>query len=175
MVAEQRRKLDIPMAAFISGTQPDVPRVSGTAAYLTADPHFVPSALFHNLKHFKVLHERTLFLHVVTADIPYIDPAECLKVTQLTEGIYNVALHFGFRQEIDIHRVLQSIELNGVPLNPMETTYFIARSNVVDGLGGMPSWRCAVFSWMTRQSEGAASFFNLPANQVVELGTRVVL
>jgi len=60
------------MAAFLSGSHPDIPRVAGTAVYLTADPTMVPSALFHNLKHFKVLHERTLFLHVVTADVPYM-------------------------------------------------------------------------------------------------------
>ncbi len=175
LVAEQRRKLDIPMESFISGTQPDVPRVAGTAVYLTADPHTVPSALFHNLKHFKVLHEQTLFLHVVTKDVPYIEPEQRLKVSQIAPGMYNVALHFGFRQEVDIPKALSGLGAQGVELDSMNTTFFVARSNVVDGLGGMPSWRCALFSWMTRQSEGAASFFNLPANQVVELGTKVVL
>jgi KUP system potassium uptake protein len=175
LVAEQRRKLDIPMAMFISGTQPDVPRVPGTAVYLTADPATVPSALFHNLKHFKVLHEQTLFLHVVTKDVPHIEPEQRLQVTQLASGMYNVALNYGFRQEVDIPLALQRLGEHGIELDSMSTTYFVARSNVVDGFGGMPAWRCALFSWMTRQSEGAASFFNLPANQVVELGTKVVL
>ncbi len=175
LVAEQRRKIDIPMTFFLSGAQIDVPRVSGTAIYLTGDPSIVPSALFHNLKHFKVLHEQTLFLHVVTADVPYIEEEHRLTVTPLTGGMYNVALHYGFRQEVDIPEALQGLGKHGVELDSMSTTYFIARSNVVDGLGGMPAWRCALFSWMTRQSEGAASFFNLPANQVVELGTKVVL
>lgn len=175
LVAEQRRKLDIPMAMFISGTQPDVPRVPGTAVYLTADPATVPSALFHNLKHFKVLHEQTLFLHVVTKDVPHIEPEQRLQVTQLASGMYNVALNYGFRQEVDIPLALQGLGEHGIELDSMGTTYFVARSNVVDGFGGMPAWRCALFSWMTRQSEGAASFFNLPANQVVELGTKVVL
>jgi KUP system potassium uptake protein len=175
LVAEQRRKLDIPMASFISGTQPDVPRVPGTAVYLTADPNTVPSALFHNLKHFKVLHEQTLFLHVVTKDVPYIEAEQRLQVSQIAPGMYNVALHFGFRQEVDIPKALSGLGAQGVELDSMSTTFFVARSNVVDGLSGMPSWRCALFSWMTRQSEGAASFFNLPSNQVVELGTKVVL
>lgn len=175
LVAEQRRKLDIPMDMFISGTQPDVPRVPGTAVYLTADPSMVPSALFHNLKHFKVLHEQTLFLHVVTTDVPYVETEQRLKVTQLAPGMYNVALRFGFRQEVDIPLALQGLAAQGVQTDSMSTTYFVARSNVVDGPGGMPRWRCSLFSWMTRQSEGAASFFNLPANQVVELGTKVVL
>ena len=175
LIAEQRRKLDIPMSLFISGTQPEVPRVPGTAVYLTADPTMVPSALFHNLKHFKVLHEQTLFLHVVTADVPYIDKKQRMHVSQLAPGMYNVALHFGFRQEVDIPASLVELATHGIELEPMSTTFFIARSNVAEGPGGMPAWRCALFSWMTRQSEGAASFFNLPANQVVELGTKVML
>jgi len=175
LIAEQRRKFDIPMATFIAGTQPDVPRVPGTAIYLTADPTFVPSALFHSLKHFKVLHEQTVFMHVVTADVPYIELEQRLKVTRLAPGIYDVALHFGFRQEVDIPVALEGLATHGVELEPMSTTFFIARSNVADGPGGMSSWRSALFSWMTRQSEGAASFFNLPANQVVELGTKVML
>jgi KUP system potassium uptake protein len=175
LIAEQRRKLDIPMSAFIAGSQPDVPRVPGTAVYLTGDPSMVPSALFHNLKHFKVLHEQTLFLHVVTVDVPYIDEEQRLKVTQLAPGMYDIALHFGFRQEVDIPAAMEGLAAHGMEIEPMSTTYFIARSSVVDGPGGMSSWRCALFSWMTRQSEGAASFFNLPANQVVELGTKVML
>ncbi|MFZ2163439.1 MAG: potassium transporter Kup [Sideroxyarcus sp.] len=175
LVAEQRRKLDIPMAIFISSTHSEIPRVQGTAVYLTADPSFVPSALFHNLKHFKVLHEQTLFLHVVTADVPYIELGQRLQIKQLAPGMYDVALHFGFRQEVDIPQVLQELGSHGLELEPMSTTYFVARSSVVDGPGGMPAWRCALFSWMSRQSEGASGFFNLPANQVVELGTKVML
>jgi KUP system potassium uptake protein len=175
LVAEQRRKLDIPMSAFIGGALPDVPRVAGTAIYLTADPAIVPSALFHNLKHFKVLHEQTLFLHVVTADVPFIEQERRLKVAQLAPGMYDVALHFGFRQEVDIPVALEELSGHGLMLEAMTTTFFIARSNVADGPGGMPPWRSGLFSWMTRQSEGAASFFNLPANQVVELGTKVML
>ena len=175
LIAEQRRKLDIPMASFIASTMPEVPRVPGTAVYLTADPSMVPSALFHNLKHFKVLHEQTLFLHVVTEDVPYVELNQRLKVTRLAPGTYDVALHFGFRQEVDIPLALQGLGVRGVELEPMSTTFFIARSSVVDGPGGMSAWRCALFSWMIRQSEGATSFFNLPANQVVELGTKVML
>jgi KUP system potassium uptake protein len=175
LIASQRRKFDIPMDSFISSTYADVPRVSGTAIYLTADPTYVPSALFHNLKHFKVLHEQTLFLHVVTADVPYVRRKQRLQVTRLAPGLYDVAAHFGFRQEVDLPAALEGLAADGVDLEPMSTTYFIARSSVVDGPGGMSAWRCALFSWMMRQSEGAASFFNLPPNQVVELGTKVML
>ncbi len=175
LIATLRRKIDIPLADFMAGPQPDVPRVSGTAVYLTSDPTLVPSALFHNLKHFKVMHARTVFLNVVNADIPYIAPHQRLQIEEIAAGVYRMAVCFGFREEPDLNLALESAADHGLDLDPMTTTYFVARSTVVDGPGGLPAWRSGLYAWMTRQSEGAASYFNLPPNRVVELGTQVLL
>ncbi len=175
MVADQRRQIDIPMDDFISSPMPDVPRVFGTAVYLTSDPSIVPSALFHNLKHFKVMHEQTVFLHVMNDNVPYVRDAERLSCRDLGRGLFDVNLHFGFREEPDIPRALALLNHPGLMLEPMATTFFVARSTIVDGPGALPAWRCALYSWMTRQAEGAATYYRLPANQVVELGTQVML
>lgn len=175
MIAEQRRKIDIPLKDFLSGPLPDVPRVEGTAVYLTSDPTLVPSALFHNLKHFKVMHERILFLNVINEDVPRIPPAQRMRVTELAGGIFSVAVHFGFREEPDLTRALERATDFGLDLDSMSTTFFVARSTIVEGPGGLPAWRCGLYAWMTRQAEGAASYFNLPPNRVVELGTHVML
>ena len=99
LLASQRGQIDVPMAGFIKGPLPDVPHVFGTAVYLTSEPSLVPSALFHNLKHYKVMHERTVFLHVVNEDIPRIDDEERVDVTQLAPSIYNIEAKYGFREE----------------------------------------------------------------------------
>jgi KUP system potassium uptake protein len=175
LVARQRRRMDIAMQDFLAGTMPDVPRVEGTAVYLTSDPSTVPSALFHNLKHYKVMHHRTVFLHVVNEEVPYVAAPNRVKLVRLAPDIYRVDAHFGFREEPDVIAALAAARGLGLELEPMTTSYFVARSMVVDGPGELPPWRCGLFSWMTRQAEGAASYFKLPANQVVELGTRVIL
>ena len=175
MIAEKRRRIDIALDDFLSGPQPDVPRVEGTAVYLTSDPTLVPSALFHNLKHFKVMHERIIFLNVINEDVPRVAPAQRMRVKELTAGIYSVAVHFGFREEPDLTLALELATDFGLELDSMSTTYFVARSTVVEGPGGLPAWRSGLYAWMTRQSEGAASYFNLPPNRVVELGTHVML
>ena len=174
-VAEQRRKIDIPLKDFLAGPQPNVPRVAGTAVYLTSDPTLVPSALFHNLKHFKVMHERTIFLNVVNEDVPRIDPSQRMQLSQLADGVFGMAVRFGFREEPDLTHALEGAADFGIELDTMTTTFFVARSTVIDGPGGLSAWRCGLYAWMTRQSEGAASYFNLPANRVVELGTQVML
>lgn len=175
LVADQRRNIDIPMDAFLSGPFPDAPKVPGTAVYLTSDDRIVPSALFHNLKHFKVIHERIVFLHVVNDETPYVAPAARLEVKRLASEVFAVAAHYGFREEPDLPAALALAGDKGLAVELAETTWFVARSLVVDGPGKMPSWRCALFAWMTRQSEGAATYFKLPPNQVVELGTQVLL
>lgn len=175
LLARQRAQIDVPMDGFVKGPLPDVPHVAGTAVYLTSEPSLVPSALFHNLKHYKVMHERTVFLHVINEDVPRIDDDERVAVSQLGRGIYNVDARFGFREEPDVPAALALAARDGLELEPMTTTYFVARSSIVDGPGQLPRWRCNLFAWMLRQSEGAASYFRLPANQVVELGTQVML
>ena len=175
LVAEQRQTTDIPLSDFLASPHPDIPRVPGTAVYLTSDPALVPTALFHNLKHYKVLHERNVFLHVVDEEVPRVDPLQRVEVVSLGTGFYRVAVHYGFREEPDVPAALMSGAGLTLALEPLATSYFIARSVIVDGPGKLPRWRSALFGWMTRQSEGASNYFRLPPNRVVELGTQVTL
>ena len=174
-VAAQRRRIDIPLQDFLQHSAPDVPRVAGTAVDLTSDPDIVPSALFHNLKHFKVMHERTVFLNVVNEDQPWVADHERIKITELKPDMFAVAARCGLREEPDVPAALALAAAQNLVVEPMLSTYFVARSMIVDGPGELPRWRCALYSWMTRQSESAASYYRLPANRVVELGTQVML
>lgn len=179
LVAEHRSRLDIPMSELLSSSMTGVPVVSGTAVYLTSDPKLVPSALFHNLKHFKVMHEQTVFLHVVNENTPHVPDAQRLQLSRLGKGVWTLDMHFGFREQPNIPAALKLIkadEEGELPnLDPMVTSFFVARAQVVDGPGGLSRWRCAIFGWMTRQAASVSSYYMLPANQVVELGTQVVL
>ncbi|MEQ6437039.1 potassium transporter Kup [Comamonas sp. w2-DMI] len=179
LVAEHRSRLDIPMSELLASPMTGVPVVSGTAVYLTSDPTLVPSALFHNLKHFKVMHEQTVFLHVVNENTPYVPDERRLQLRRLCNGVWTLDVHFGFRERPNIPAALRLIrpdEEGGMPnLDPMITSFFVARAQIVDGPGGLSAWRCAIFSWMTRQAASISSYYMLPANQVVELGTQVVL
>jgi len=94
---------------------------------------------------------------------------------ELRPNVYSIAVLYGFREEPDLPDALKATPLQKLELDPMTTTFFVARSTIVDGPGSLPAWRRALFGWMTRQAEGAATYFNLPPNRVVELGTQVML
>jgi KUP system potassium uptake protein len=174
-VSAARRKIDVSMDDFLRAGVASVPRVPGTAVYLTSDTGLVPSALFHSLKHFKVMHEQIVFLHIVTADIPRVMDSQRLAVRPLAEQIFEVTVRFGFREEPDVMVALQDLGAHGIQMEQMRTTFFVARASITDGPGSLPAWQSGLFGWLNRQSESAASFYRLPANAVVELGTQVTL
>lgn len=174
LVAEHRRKINMTIRKFLETTYPNVPRVPGTAIYLASNPGLVPSRLFYNIKHYKVIHSQLVFLHVDNEEVPYVPEEERLVVTGLAPGIYTVGIRFGFREEPDLSKALRNTERYHLEI-PADATFFVARTAIVACEGALPYWRCALFGWMTRQAESAATYFNLPSEQVVEIGTQVTL
>jgi KUP system potassium uptake protein len=174
LVTKHRRKLNTTIHKFVSDPHPDITRVPGTAVYLTSDPKLVPSRLFYNIKHYKVIHQQIIFLHVNNEDVPYIPEDERLTVVGLAPGIYTVSVRFGFREEPDLSKALRGTVRYELEI-PADTTFFVARTAIVNCEGVLPYWRCALFGWMMRQSESAATYFHLPTEQVVEIGTQVAL
>ena len=157
-------------AVFVSPPQ----RVPGTAVFLGAEPGLTPSALLHNLKHNKVLHEQNLFVSVRHHERPWIGFDRRCEVQALGHDCWQVVLHFGFKNEPDVPEALQLLRGRGIALDEMETSYFLSRDQVIPTLrGGMALWREKLFAGMHRNAGAAADFLSLPANRVVELGSRV--
>jgi KUP system potassium uptake protein len=149
-------------------------RVPGTAVFLTAATEGVPHALLHNLNHNKVLHERIVLLTVHTLDIPHASDDERLEVEELAPGFYRMIAKYGFKDTPDVPAALQLAKTRGLEFNMMETSFFLSRQTLVPTTGeGMALWREKLFAVMARNASSATVFFNIPANRVVELGTRI--
>jgi KUP system potassium uptake protein len=149
-------------------------RVSGTAVFMTPDPGLTPTAMMHNLKHNKVLHERNLFVTVRHHDVPWVGFNQRLEVQPLGHDCWAVTLNFGFKNEPDVPQALSLLKTHGVVLEDMDTSYFISRDLVIPTLGqGMSMWREKLFASMHRNAAAAADFLRLPTNRVVELGSKV--
>jgi KUP system potassium uptake protein len=141
---------------------------------MTSQPDYVPSALLHNLKHNKVLHERVLFVTVQTEGVPHASIRA--EVEELAPGIHRVALHYGFLESPHIPRDLAALKDRGVALEPMQTSYFLGRETVVAGsVPKMSRWRQWLFGLMSRNAVPATEFFRIPPDRVVELGARVAI
>ncbi|WP_454763701.1 potassium transporter Kup [Cupriavidus campinensis] len=166
----------IPLEPFIAGLLAHPPhRVEGTAVFLTGNTDSVPVSLLHNLKHNRVLHERVVFLTFVTRDIPYVDDDHRLTCKDLGSGVVILKSEYGFKETPDVQRVLDLAHRKlGMSFELMETSFFIARESVIPSkLPGMSMWRESLFAWMHQNGAKPSDFFSIPANRVVELGTKV--
>jgi len=162
--------------SFIQGIA-GVPRVTGTAVFLTPDPDNIPHALLHSLKHYKALHERIVLVSVEVLDIPHrTDASRRVAVARPADSFWQVRVFYGFMEQANLPEALEWCADYGLRLDTMDTSFFLGRETLVPRLHSeMCAWRAKIFAGMFRNAGSAASFFGLPANRVVELGTQVVL
>jgi KUP system potassium uptake protein len=167
----------IPLEPFLESLALGPPqRVPGTAIFMTGSASTVPSALLHNLKHNKVLHERVMFLTVVTHDVPVVPVEDRIQLKDLGGGFWRVEAWYGFKEQPDVQEILEACRArHGLAFDPMETSFFLSRETIVCAgeRPGMATWRDHLFAWMNRNATRATDFFNIPINRVVELGTHV--
>jgi KUP system potassium uptake protein len=153
-----------------------VDRVEGTAIFLVSDSKYVPQALLHSLKHYKVIHKHVIFLNVQLDTVPYVSNANRIEIEQLSGTFWNVNMHFGFKDDINIPDALKHCKIAGVSFDLMDTSYFLGRETLIPKIkSDMAYWRELLFVFMYRNSDSATSFYRLPSNRVVELGSQVVL
>ena len=167
----------IPLKPFLESLEAHPPqKVSGTAIFMTSAQDAVPHALLHNLKHNKVLHEKTVFLTIITHDVPYVPREDRVQLEHLVSGFWKLEAWYGYREQPDIEEILAACRARyQLELDAMETSFFLSRENVIpsEDTPGMAYWRDHLFAWMSRNATRATDFFNIPANRVVELGTHV--
>ncbi len=149
-------------------------RVEGTAVFLTGETGTVPNALLHNLKHNKVLHAQNLFVTVRSHEVPWIGLDKRLEIEPLGHDCWQVVIHYGFKNDPDVPKALESLRGRGCELDAMTTSYVLSRDLVVPTLGdGMALWREKLFAQMHHNAGAAAEFLNLPNNAVIELGSKL--
>jgi KUP system potassium uptake protein len=167
----------VPLKPFLESLFVDPPqRVPGTAVFLTATPEATPHALLHNLNHNKVLHERVVFLTAEVTDEPWVRFQDRVKLTKLGHGCWRMTVSYGFMNEPDISRTLEIAGTLGLEFDMMTTSFFLSRETVVPVAAtdsGMAFWREKLFAMMSKNAGNAADYFKLPANRVIELGTKV--
>nr|WP_309752815.1 potassium transporter Kup [Novosphingobium sp.] len=164
----------IPMEVFAKSAHSSATRVPGTAIFMASAASGVPSALLHNIKHNKVLHERVVILTVAIQDVPYVSEEKRCSVKDLGQGFFRITLRFGFLEETDVPATLKRTDMCGGPFEMMKTSFFLSRQTLIaSAKPGMAIWREKLFAWMLRNAASAMEFFRLPTNRVVELGSQV--
>ncbi len=148
--------------------------VPGTAIYMVGDQRTVPPSFVFNLKHNKVLHKNVIFLTIRTQEVPYVPSNERLSFQKIDRGFYRVVVSLGFSDSSDVPRILNNLDGLIPDFDSQEATYFLGREILIPTSNrGMLEVRKKVFSVMSKNAEGAKNYYNLPTEQVVEIGMQI--
>src|ERR1044072_3334708 len=171
------RRTEVPLKDLIKSLEKRPPHiVKGTAVFLTSDPSFVPTALLHNLKHNKVLHEHNVILTIETAQTPRVDPAERVRMENISDKFSTVRLRFGFMESPNVPKALVIARKLGWQFDIMATSFFVSRRSLKPSAqSGMPRWQDHLFIALSRSANDATDYFQIPTGRVVEVGTQVTI
>jgi KUP system potassium uptake protein len=177
LLANKTRRIEVPLETLLKSLEKKPPHaVPGTAVFLTSDPEFAPTALLHNLKHNKVLHEHNVILTIVTADTPRVSDDERVQMTQITPHFTRVALRFGYMETPNVPKALAIARRHGWHFDIMATSFFLSRRALKPAArSGMPRWQDRLFIGLAKSASDATDFFQIPTGRVVEVGTQVTI
>jgi len=171
------RRTEVPLKELIASLEKRPPHiVKGTAIFLTSDPDFVPTALLHNLKHNKVLHENNVILTIETAQTPRVDSVERVMMEAISDHFATVRLRFGYMESPNVPKALAIARKLGWQFDIMSTSFFVSRRSLKPSTqSGMPQWQDHLFIALSRSANDATDYFQIPTGRVVEVGTQVTI
>lgn len=176
VLSKKYAAISIPVEDLIVSFQRKSPtRVAGTAVYMTSSAVATPGALLHNLKHNKVLHEKVIILSLASARVPRVALEDALKIEELGNGVWRVIATCGFMEQPRVPQILKQCAEHDLECNLDKVSYFLGRETIVATNKNMPIWQARFFSLLSRSSQSAMEFFQLPPNKVIELGAQIEL
>ena len=177
ILAFKTQRIEVPLTTLLASLEKKPPHiVPGTAVFLTSHPDFAPTALLHNLKHNKVLHEHNVILTIVTDDTPRVSEAERVKIRSLSPRFSAVSLKFGYMESPNVPKALAIARKHGWQFDIMSTSFFLSRRSLRPAAhSGMPLWQDHLFIALAKSASDATDFFQIPTGRVVEVGTQVTV
>ena len=177
ILVEKTRKMDVPLDELIGMLGKSQPhRVKGTAIFLTSEPDLAPSALLHNLKHNKILHEKNVVVTVKTEDTPHVLPKDRISIEPAGGNFWRVRMSFGYMETPNIPRGLALVRKQGFTFDIMATSFFLSRRSIRPAVrSATPIWHDKLFIGLARTATDATDFFQIPTGRVVEVGTQVTV
>src|SRR5271154_2249379 len=166
----------IPVPDFMAKIQSNnIPRVPGTAVFLTRTMQDTPPVMVWHVKHNRALHEYLFILRVKILPIPWVAESERITLNEVALNCWRAEARYGFMERPHIPQLLLASKSLGCTVNFSDVTYYVGHETVVgreDGRG-LPTWQQALFTMMERNAAHLSEFFSLPSDQVVEIGRQI--
>ena len=177
LLAQKTRRTEVPLDTLMARLEKKPPHlVTGTAIFLTSQPEFARTALLHNLKHNKMLHERNYILSVLTEDIPRVADGDRVTLTQLSsDSVLSSCASATWKHQMYQERSARRVSW-GLKFDIMTTSFFLSRRSLKPAASsGMPRWQDRLFIALSRSANDATDYFQIPTGRVVEIGTQITI
>jgi len=177
-VAMRLRDSLIPVPDFLKKiTAANVPRVPGTAVFLTRAERDTPPVLVWHIKHNRALHEHVLVLRVEIQSVPWVSWQDRMTVKEVAPGFWRADARYGFMERPHIPELLAAGKSLGCTVDLDDVTYYVGHETVIsrEEGDGLPAWQEKFFAVMERNAVHVSDFFSLPNDQVVEIGRQVAI
>jgi KUP system potassium uptake protein len=177
ILAQKTRRTEVPLESLVRTLENKLPNVvPGTAVFLTSDPQSAPTALLHNLKHNKILHEHNVILTIITTDTPRVVEDDRVTISPISPHFSRVALKFGYMETPNVPKALAIARRHGWQFDIMSTSFFLSRRALKPAShSALPRWQDRLFIGLARSASDATDFFQIPTGRVVEVGTQVTV
>lgn len=177
ILSGRMREIIVSLKDFVTEIEKNPPtRVSGTAVYMTGQPEYAPAPLILGYRHYHCLHQKIIFLYVRTVSMPHAPVLERMVCREVAPHTYAVEVRYGFMDLPNIPEELSHLRMGDVAFDIDDSTFFLGRESLIaTQRKGMMVWRENLFAIMSRNSQSATRFFQLPPERVVEIGSIVEL
>jgi KUP system potassium uptake protein len=151
-------------------------RVPGTAVFLTGDPYAAPTSMLHNLKHNRVMHERNILLSIRTEETPRVARHERITIERVSDHFLRIIARYGFMETPSVPKILEHARRKDCNIDIGATSFFLSRRSLrKTAKSEMPRWQERLFIALAGSAEDATTYFQIPTDRVVEVGTQVAV
>lgn len=146
----------------------------GTAIYMSSNPKGTPPALIKNLKHNRILHKQIIVLSIIYKKVPRVNTEETIEIENPADGFYRIVASYGFMDNANINQIIEILNNKGISIKIDKTTFFLGRELlIVKDKVGFHRFRKKLFALLSRNSQRATEFFDIPTDRVFEVGSQI--
>jgi KUP system potassium uptake protein len=177
-VAQSLHEAVVPISKFMNKIkEAHIPRVPGTAVFLTRTRRDVAPVMVWHLKHNRALHQYLFVLTVDTQSVPRIKEGERLTFDEIAPNFWRASARYGFMERPNIPALLHNAHMRGCNITFNDITYYVGHETVIPrgDRKGLPRWLEALFAFMQRNSSHLTDYFRLPSDAVVEIGRQIAI
>lgn len=175
-VSAQLERGLMPIPTFIAQIQAEqIPRVPGTAIFLTRSAQHTPLVLRWHIKHNRSLHQQVFILRLNVKPIPWVPLKDRLTFKEVAPDFWRAEAHFGFMERPNVPKLLHDYKSFGCTADFSDVTYYVGHETIIhqENGTGLPAWQTRVFAMMERNAAHINDLFNLPGEKVVEIGRQI--